>query len=380
MRVTSFLVALSFFLYGCSSATSNTGESGTSSDSVDFSMLYIENADTSTARLILSRDGTTTELPGAEGGIYGGIQLSKDGNLIVFTRRDVDDEGYSIYAMMPEDSGPTIIAHGPALSGSGRNETYISRISGVFDLAPDGSAITFTSTDSQSISPFSSDTELYVSNFDGSGRVLLLDAEPWASDSISHPIFDPTGQRIAFSWARGPGESSGIYAIDRDGSNLQLLASVPTEAIYPTSISWSPTGKEVVLVSQEGNSIYVVDAVGAGGIREISHAELEGIRNIGRVTFSPDGSRIAFRSTDRGRLQHLGIHVVDLEEATIERPVDADSPIYVNGDPEFTPDGRSLVFSGMGEDGNGIYATDISSGGWTKIADGETGQVAVADG
>jgi len=106
--------------------------------------------------------------------------------------------------------------------------------------SPDGKRIVFVDQ---------SDSDLYVVNFDGSGRRRLTKTA--APDAF--PSWSPDGERIAFfSGAVGPsasadneGESAYIYVINAGGTGMRRLANSLVPEAFP---AWSSDGKKVGLL------------------------------------------------------------------------------------------------------------------------------------
>src|SRR5262249_35916852 len=98
-----------------------------------------------------------------------------------------------------------------------------------------------------------------------SGQTPPASATPPAILRLTHSVaayasWSPDGSRLVFqSSAAG---NFDLYVIDRDGSNLRVLAASPADDITP---AFSPDGTHILFVSErEGNrEIYVMDADGS---------------------------------------------------------------------------------------------------------------------
>lgn len=171
-----------------------------------------------------------------------------------------------------------------------------------------------------------------------------------ATDST--PLWDPTGERIAFLSDRSGTQE--LYTMAADGSDV-LNVSVG-QAQEP---AWSRDGTRLAFTStRTGNpEIYVAPSHG-GAVRRLTSM---GANAPARPTWSPDGSRIAFEAAGR-------IYVMNAD-GTSPVPVSQGAP---RGDhePAWSPTGTQIAFARglslenwdvvvMNSDGTGVH--DISS-------------------
>ena len=156
------------------------------------------------------------------------------------------------------------------------------------------------------------------------------------------------------------------YAVSPDGSRL---AYVKTRVDHPN------------LGFQEGelkdDQIFIAGIDGTG-VRQVTHAP----NGAWSPAWSPDGTRIAYEALDSGRL--LGLYVLDVAsgESTQITGVNVDyqraGDIYPRQplEPQFTPDGSSLVYTGGSKGHQVIWTTGGSNGHqviWTvPVAGGES--------
>ncbi len=198
------------------------------------------------------------------------------------------------------------------------------------------------------------------------------------STSGSSPRWSPDGARIAFTdLVATPGAyATGLFVMNADGSNRTRLA----DSVH--SFAWAPNGATIALGRPVDGieELYLVDADGTDP-RRLTYAL--GVR--GGISWSPDGSRIAFNcDTDVCAISTGGTNLVQLiagaRDALFSPAVDgkiafltADSQLSVmdaNGtvvrvapgllasQPTWSPDGRRLAFvkvylSGGGCNGDG---------------------------
>jgi Tol biopolymer transport system component len=211
--------------------------------------------------------------------------LSHNGNRIVF--QSDRDGNIEIYSMDSTGAFLQRLTNNPAQD----TEPVYS---------PDGSKIVFESNRDGNF-------EIYIMNADGSGQMRLTTN---ASDD-GQAEFSPDGSKIIF--ARLSGAESHIYTMNLDGTVQTPLTSGLFEINgYP---SYSPNGQKIVFsranLSHTNGEIYVMDANGANAVRltAVSGDDLE-------AAFSPDGSKIAFRSERDGNAE---IYVMDSNGANQTR-------------------------------------------------------------
>ena len=140
----------------------------------------------------------------------------------------------------------------------------------------------------------------YLVSTDGSGARRL----PYIPLTA---VWSPDGRRIAFvgnvsTGLPGPGaagskDDSDIYVMNADGSGTRRLTH---NAGYNAEPAWSPDGRKIAFRStRNGNrEIYVMNADGSGK-RNLTRNPAQD----GRPSWSPDGRRIAFVSNRDGRLE-----------------------------------------------------------------------------
>lgn len=212
--------------------------------------------------------------------------------------------------------------------------------------SPDGREIVFQSN------RYGGRDNIFRMNIDGSGLVLLTDFTlPFAS---SDPSWSPDGTKIAFVSDRGGARRSEIWVMNADGTNLVRLTtniqfgSDLNGPFYSLDLepSWSPDGSRIVFRSnREGASnpeIYSMNANGSNLSRLTNNAADDS-----GPAWSPDGQHIAFSSRGGGR---AGIYVIDASGAD-------DHPITPSGNnPAWSPDGSKIVFNDLDPQPNNAFA------------------------
>jgi Tol biopolymer transport system component len=156
----------------------------------------------------------------------------------------------------------------------------------------------------------------------------------------SGPTWSPDGTRIAY-FSDDAGNFD-LYVMRSSGADPQRLTSDPADDVSP---AWSPDGKRIAFVSERhGNSdLFVIDADGSHERRLTEDRAPDEA-----FTWAPEGDRIAYVSYRHGaEPENIGIgdaevFVVDVrtgETRNLSRHRAWD------GDPNWSPDGRRIVFT-----------------------------------
>ncbi|HSO72912.1 MAG TPA: Tol-Pal system beta propeller repeat protein TolB, partial [Thermodesulfobacteriota bacterium] len=217
---------------------------------------------------------------------------------------------------------------------SGKKEMYLADF--------DGSNFNrLTHHNSISLSPRWSPTGqeiAYTSYKDGNPSLYLLRLPGGQSQRISNrpglnisPAWFPGGESLALALSQSGGNSE-IYQISRDGNILQRLTH---GAAIDVSPAWSPDGKQMAFVSnRSGNpQIYVMQVA----TKETRRVTFQGNYNVNPV-WSPKGDRIAYASMSGNRFDIYTLAVINGEAQRLTFGGNNESP-------DFSPDGRMIIFS-----------------------------------
>lgn len=207
--------------------------------------------------------------------------------------------------------------------------------------SPDGSRIAF-----QRIVGEDAKLDIFVMDDDGANVVQLTD-DP-EDDFL--PAWTPDGKQITFmSWRQEPADSvpvkvgsrmrlpkpaSHIYIMDADGSNERRLVADPPGT--STALSWASDAQTFVFARKEGKQgadIYIAAPDGIVVRRLTNDAAANGAPD-----FSPDGKHIVFHA-DYG--DHSEIVVIDRWGLGRTVVVAEGKNWY----PRFSPDGRWIVYT-----------------------------------
>jgi Tol biopolymer transport system component len=171
--------------------------------------------------------------------------------------------------------------------------------------------------------------------------------------------FSPDGKSVAFTRA-----NEGLYVVDAEGGTPQLIAK-SYRAWWLESPAWSPDGSRIAyMVYLEGGpfgltyEIWTVNADGTNPRQLVDLGDCGGGGCSGGLTWSPDGSMLAFQSMrDSLTTRTVAIYVVHADGSGLRR---------INSDgrqPSWSPDGSRLAFvrfpkdQGIGEPWGGELFT-----------------------
>jgi Tol biopolymer transport system component len=249
--------------------------------------------------------------PGANGKIA--FTSERDGNPEIYVMNADGSAPTRLTNNMAGDYGPAWSANGEKIAFNsdrdGNHEIYVMNADGSAQTnltnntaadyyahwSPDGMKIAFTSERD-------GNPEIYVMNADGSAPTRLTNNT--ALDEA--PDWSPDGTKIAFESVRDG--NSEIYVMNADGSAQTRLTNNATA--FDHFADWSPDGAKIAFGSNRvgpgsyGPDVYVMDPVDSDGDGNGD--------NLIRLTFalndddtpawSPDGTKIAFRSDRDGPL------------------------------------------------------------------------------
>lgn len=206
---------------------------------------------------------------------------------------------------------------------------------------------------------------VYVMDTDGSNLTQLTDYSIGAQD----PVWSPDGKKIAFASIN----DGGIYTINADGTNLTRIVYKTVYDEYTDTWhiaanehpSWSPNGSMIVYASfgdeDSGTTvananIYVVNSDGTGARRLTNDLSYEG-----QPSWSPDGSKIAFvYAKDEGDgYSNYHIYVMNADGSNWVQLTDRNITVS-NMDPDWSPDGTKIIFTGDGDEHQGVFCINLN--------------------
>ena len=274
--------------------------------------------------------------------------MDKEGN----NMRRIVDKSFGFPIPTRSNSGEQMLFSMDGLYFVGIDGTGLTLIEGAngnVGWSPDDKQITYIkySGDSRETS------ELFLYNIANKTHTILQangKDKAWVN-------FSPNGKQITYS--AYDGNSIGIYAIDIDGKNNQLLIQNGYSPI------WSPKGDNIAYLSfgeDRSNQIFVANADGSGQKQltsTISPQIWPGWPPDGNASpkWTPDGKKIVYVSHENGKPE---IFIMNVDGSNKTRLSEAE---FRGENPEVTPDGKYILFTsrrptnfGMGD---AIYIMDL---------------------
>jgi|GEM_PF-1815815 len=175
---------------------------------------------------------------------------------------------------------------------------------------------------------------IYIMDADGSNR-KRLSSEDMRNDRM--PAWSPERCRIAYTTVTENGDDD-IHVMNADGSNVQQLTTDPARDIFP---EWSPDGKHIAFISYRDGfrNLFVMNADGSDQ-RQLTFNQNEFTQ---WLDWSPDGMYITYTFNPEGEDDGESLYVIQPDgndEHQITPPAGRDH----DGEPAWSPDGKTLYF------------------------------------
>jgi Tol biopolymer transport system component len=181
--------------------------------------------------------------------------FSPDGSKIVFMRRSTTG-AQDILVVNPNGTGTVNLTNSPAVNESAP------------EFSPDGTKVVYLSTEPKSSQTAEYSNDIWVMNADGSSPKQLTETDP-AVRNIG-PTWSPDSTKIAYSTVECPSPSAygcgtpapnGLRVMNADGSDETLLLN-GGNPIHSAQLSWSPDGTRIAFEAATGGILSTVGATG----------------------------------------------------------------------------------------------------------------------
>ncbi len=220
------------------------------------------------------------------------------------------------------------------------NEFYAS-------LSSDGRKVVFTSDRSAS-------SEVYVSDSGGAfmKRLTYTSDIPLPSGGYLYPVFSRDSSKIAFIKSYGNYRYA-VCVMNSDGSGLQKLYS---GYVLETPVSFTPDGSRIAFsaVDDNGTADIVTVSLNGGATVRLTSESLEKVSH--SACFSPDGAKMVFVS-DRD-----GNHEIYSANSDGSGVIRLTSNAYQDHSPCFSPDGSQVIYSSNNGSYDSIHSVPASGG------------------
>jgi len=210
-----------------------------------------------------------------DSGNAGAVALSPDGRYIVYVLQDGAMESLWVRQVV---TGGNVQVLAP-------DQVHFVAVS----FTPDGNYVMFVRSDKRTV------------NFRYLYRMPVLGGTPTQliRDIDSAPVFSPDGSQIAFTRGVVSPSSNRILVANQDGSNEHVVVDIPSFSAGASSVSWSPDGQNLAIVSPEsrGNAInWVLEVISVktGQKKDLYRFQL----NARAVAWLPDGSGVLVMARD----------------------------------------------------------------------------------
>lgn len=315
--------------------------------SPDGSLLaYVADQDTDEIRELYvapaSGGGSTIKInaPLLTSGDVGSFLFSPDGSMILY-RADQETDGVFEFYIAPSDGSATPVKiNAPMAADQDVNSARFSA---------DGTLIAYDVFDSVGAVLFPA---LFVTSAAGGGAVTQINPPPVGTVGVIQFAFSPDGSRIAYFSEQETVGVFELYVGPADGSAAAVKVNPPLIAggTVSNTFPFSPDGSRLVYRSDQetdGTSeLYVAPVAGGGTTVKINPPLVAG-GDVNSFTFSADGTRIAY-TADQDTDGFAELYVISAGGGSSVK-INPTTPVAggnIFGGFKFSPDGSRILYRG----------------------------------
>lgn len=179
------------------------------------------------------------------------------------------------------------------------------------------------------------DYDLYSINPDGSGKTKLTSYGKF----INHPAWSPEHSRIAFS-SNVDNKKEKIFIMTADGKETRQLTFGDNFDKFPT---WSPDGKYIAYISYQDNipNLFVMDVYGKN-TKQLTF--VAGKDTVLWPSWSPVSDTIAYSYNKAGDEIDFRLQTIRADGTEMRELLSSNDPDLSDHEPAWSPNGKTIYF------------------------------------
>lgn len=232
------------------------------------------------------------------------------------------------------DTGKTIPEDGENVTAENDTIQYKSLYNPPAGGSPENiGKIVFASDDGKTTN---ADYDLYTINSDGTGKTRLTTFGKF----IDHPVWSPEHSRIAYSAHVDEGNTDKIFIMTADGGEKKQLTFGASRDKFPT---WSPDGKQIAYISYINNipNLFVMDAHGQN-IKQLTF--VDGKNTVLWPSWSPVSDVIAYSYNKAGDEIDFRLQIIKADGTGQKEILSSNNKDLSDHEPAWSPDGKTMFF------------------------------------
>lgn len=168
--------------------------------------------------------------------------------------------------------------------------------------------------------------------------------------------------KIVCEGGRGDPRNPEVFSINPDGTGETVLTDHPARDGDP---SFSPDGTKIAFESfrSGGSEVWVMNADGTG----LTQLTFNGVPEDRGTSWSPDGSRIAYHTTEfLAGAGHSSFEIMTMNADGTDK-VRLTNNLFQDSLPSWSPDGTQIAFNSFRDGDHEIYVMDVDGTNQTRL-------------